>query len=675
MSGEPDPPQDDDDGRTVFSPGSLLPGNESSATPTPGTGDWGAAAVPPPPSSDPGNDPADPARPATIFPTAATPRQVEPGDILNHLYQVRRSIARGGMGEVFEGVNINQDDERVAIKVILPHLAADPNVLAMFRKEARTLTRLAHPALVQYRTLAQEPQLGVFYIVTEFIEGQNLSDVLRTIEATEDELLELMRRLAGGLAAAHSLGAIHRDISPDNVMLAEGRLAHAKIIDFGIAKDLDASSQTIVGDGFAGKLNYVAPEQLGDFDRTVGPWTDVYSLALTILSVVRRRDVDMGATLVDAVDKRRAGPDLSDVPPRLREVMTEMLRPNPADRLRSMGDVIARIDQIRAGPAITHQETVFQPRTATTTAAPAAGHAGTPGGMSARLAAVGPRAYYYAGGALAAVLVLAAAIYALSGGGGAPKPAASESGGAPAVAAPADPLAAAQAALTTGLPQVPCAWLDIADVSANGSEIAASFKGVAGNPAEAQSKISALLSGAGLRASGIDFDSVSPINPASCEAIAAFRAIRAQGASHIATARTKYEMDVLPPESSQPGKLGAEVVIEIDLNNLPDDVALIGLQDDGTMARFVSSRSEIKDNGEQIRPDVYRISADITHPGWSGIVLVSGKGPFDFGLPNSDPVPMPAGWAQGFLTQAKAKGWHAEMLWYKLVDDVPNRSS
>ena len=75
------------------------------------------------------------------------------------------------MGEVFEGVNINQDDERVAIKVILPHLAADPNVLAMFRKEARTLTRLSHPALVQYRVLAQEPQLGVLYIVTEYIDG------------------------------------------------------------------------------------------------------------------------------------------------------------------------------------------------------------------------------------------------------------------------------------------------------------------------------------------------------------------------------------------------------------------------------------------------------------------------------------------------------------------------
>ena len=107
---------------------------------------------------------------------------IQVGDVLNHIFEVKRFIARGGMGEVFEGVNVNTD-ERVAIKVMLPALAADPNVQAMFRKEARTLTRLSHPALVQYRVLAQEPQLGVLYIVTEFIDGANLSDVLGDAEA------------------------------------------------------------------------------------------------------------------------------------------------------------------------------------------------------------------------------------------------------------------------------------------------------------------------------------------------------------------------------------------------------------------------------------------------------------------------------------------------------------
>ena len=94
----------------------------------------------------------------------------------------------------------------------------------------------------------------------------------------------------------------------------------AKIIDFGIAKDLEASSATIVGDGFAGKLNYVAPEQLGDFGREIGPWTDVYSLGLVILAVAQGKNVDMSGSLVDAIDKRRAGPDISPVPDNLRPI-------------------------------------------------------------------------------------------------------------------------------------------------------------------------------------------------------------------------------------------------------------------------------------------------------------------------------------------------------------------
>lgn len=146
------------------------------------------------------------------------------GDVLNHLYEVRRPIARGGMGEVFEGSNVNYSEERVAIKVILPHLAADPAVQGMFFKEARTLTRLSHPALVQYRTMAQEPQLGVFYIVTEFVDGPNLSDRLGDLNADPAQIASLMRRLAEGLAVAHSMGAIHRDISPTTSCSKAGRL-------------------------------------------------------------------------------------------------------------------------------------------------------------------------------------------------------------------------------------------------------------------------------------------------------------------------------------------------------------------------------------------------------------------------------------------------------------------
>jgi serine/threonine-protein kinase len=191
----------------------------------------------------------------------------------------------------------------------------------------------------------------VFYIVTEFIDGQPLSEMLGRLRPTSAELRALIHRLAEGLKAAHDLGAVHRDISPDNVLLPDGRLDRAKIIDFGIAKDLDPTKATIVGDGFAGKLGYVAPEQFGDFGRQIGPWTDIYSLGLVILSLAAGRNIDMGATLVEAVDRRRAGPDLSGAPPDLRPVLARMVAANPAERLRSMDEVLALLDGIEPAAA------------------------------------------------------------------------------------------------------------------------------------------------------------------------------------------------------------------------------------------------------------------------------------------------------------------------------------
>jgi hypothetical protein len=270
-------------------------------------------------------------------------RPIEIGDLLNHIFEVKRFIKAGGIGQVFEGCNAITG-ERVAIKALLPALASDPKVIAMFQREAITLTRLHHEALVQYRVLAREPQLGVLYIVTEYIEGVDLSEALGRVDRSSASLRRLLGRLASGLGAAHRLGAIHRDISPDNVMLPEGDLDQAKIIDFGIAKDLGGALPTIIGKGFAGKLSFVAPEQFGDYSGEIGTWTDVYSLGLLILSVAKGEKVDMAGSVSDAIRKRRQGPDLSAAPEDLRPLLADMLRPDPAERLPTMEAVLERLE-------------------------------------------------------------------------------------------------------------------------------------------------------------------------------------------------------------------------------------------------------------------------------------------------------------------------------------------
>jgi serine/threonine-protein kinase len=492
------------------------------------------AEVAPPPSPEPAPPPA-PAEPSAGS-AGIAPRKdavgIKVGDVLNHIFRVDRFLARGGMGEVFVGCNVNVD-EKVAIKVMLPALAGDEKVVAMFRKEARTLTKLNHPALVQYRVLAQEPQLHVLYIVTDFIEGTNLGNALGTLKPSPDELAGLLRRLTSGLAAAHELGAVHRDMSPDNIILENDDIHRATIIDFGIAKDLDASSATIVGDGFAGKLNYVAPEQLGDFGREVGPWTDVYSLGLVILAVAQGKTVDMSGSLVDAIDKRRKGPDISAIPKNLQPIVRDMLKPDPKDRLRSMDEVLGRLERLKL-PA---EELVDEPPAPDATVPPAPApeptyleYADTGGGGSKPLLIV-LAVLLVAAAALAVTAYLTDGTFGFGGGNGSQTSSGSTGGAGPQTDG-RPPVEIARATMNSVLPNVGCTWLDVSGI-VPGPPVAVALRGVAGNIQAARGQVGQALSRAGLGGATTSLGDVATIAPAGCAALDAYRQIRHGGSDRI----------------------------------------------------------------------------------------------------------------------------------------------
>ena len=262
---------------------------------------------------------------------------------LNGLFELTRFIAQGGMGEVYEGRNVTSG-ERVAVKVILAQFAADEQFMSLFRREASVLERIGHDALVKYRTLAFDRTAQLTYLVTEYVDGPPLSEKLDGTAADPTDVARLLRRLATGLAAAHEAGVIHRDLSPDNVLLAEGRVERAKIIDFGIARGGGVGEKSVVGDAFAGKLGYAAPEIFGKYGRDIGPWTDVYSLALLVLAYARGTPMAMGTTIFDALAAREEVPDLGFLPAPYDRVFAGMLEPNPAQRYRSMEAVLAALD-------------------------------------------------------------------------------------------------------------------------------------------------------------------------------------------------------------------------------------------------------------------------------------------------------------------------------------------
>ena len=253
------------------------------------------------------------------------------GTQLNGIYQIVKRIGKGGMGEVYAAREIHSGNP-MAIKMILPEFSRDQMVLDLFRREASVLNKLHHEAIVGYSVFSVDPQLQRPYLAMEFAYGPSLRERLRRGRPlNDDEFDNLRRRIAGGLNAAHQAGVIHRDMSPDNIVLVDDDVERAKIIDFGIAKT-GGEEKTILGDQFAGKMSYASPEQIGLGDGKVDDKTDVYALGIVFAEALTAKSLEMGGSQVDGVEKRKRVPDLASVPDHWRPLIKAMLNPSAAKR-------------------------------------------------------------------------------------------------------------------------------------------------------------------------------------------------------------------------------------------------------------------------------------------------------------------------------------------------------
>ncbi|OYU40989.1 MAG: hypothetical protein CFE33_02635 [Pseudorhodobacter sp. PARRP1] len=276
---------------------------------------------------------------------------VSSGTLIMGTYAIEQLINSGGMGEVYRGRNIH-NDEPVAIKIVLPSLAHDPKIVALFQKESTTLSRLSHEAIVRYHVFTVDPTIGRPCMVMEFVSGTAMSDRIEQGPMPLADVRVMLRRVASGLDKAHRAGVVHRDLSPDNVILEEGQVEHAKLIDFGIAKSTALGAGTLLQGQFAGKFNWVSPEQLGAFGGAVDGRSDIYSLALVTAAASKGEVLPMGASIVDAVGKRSGVPDLTGVDAGLVPLLSWMLQPDPAARPASMAQVIAAVDNPDLVPQI-----------------------------------------------------------------------------------------------------------------------------------------------------------------------------------------------------------------------------------------------------------------------------------------------------------------------------------
>ena len=261
------------------------------------------------------------------------------GDVLNATFRIEELLAKGGMGAVYRAKHMLLGTD-IAVKVILPELAEDEDIVQRMTGEAINLHEVKNDAVVEYGGFFQD-DLGRRFLVMEYVDRPSLAAIRKERRLSPDEVRTLRDRLALGFAAAHAKGVLHRDISPDNVILPGGRIEEAKIIDFGIAKSTKGGEHTVVGGGFVGKYSYASPEQ---FDEAIEPdgRSDIYSLGLVLAAAAIGfgARLDMGNSLASAVKARQVLPDLEQVPEELRDEIAAMLQPSPEQRPQSMGDLV-----------------------------------------------------------------------------------------------------------------------------------------------------------------------------------------------------------------------------------------------------------------------------------------------------------------------------------------------
>lgn len=287
----------------------------------------------------------------------ATARLV-PGQTLDGKYEILEKLAEGGMGEVYKARHLHLEEIRI-IKVTKPdplHEGPEPR---RFQEEARIATLVRHPNVAALYDFSRLPD-GSYYMVWEFIDGITLEEWLRRYgPLPAPRALDVARQVLAGLAEIHAQGIVHRDLSPDNILLRktkDGRLL-AKIIDLGIAKRVagDVLQMTISG-MFVGKLKYCSPEQAGALPpgQRVDARSDLYSFGVVLYEMLMGKPPFESQTPEGYIGKHLNVPppplDTSRLPakigPALASIVTRALEKQRDRRFRDAEEFAAALARV-----------------------------------------------------------------------------------------------------------------------------------------------------------------------------------------------------------------------------------------------------------------------------------------------------------------------------------------
>ena len=282
-----------------------------------------------------------------------------PGTVVGYRYLIRRFVARGGMGEVYEALD-QELQERVALKTVTSTACDDPNAVRRLKAEVQLARRVSHPnvcRIYDFGThVSADGGAQVAFLTMAFVDGQTLGRHIRDAgPLSTDEASRIARQLLLGLKAAHDAGVLHRDFKSDNVMLRlEGDELCPVIMDFGLARGLDQYRQQGPSSsrGLVGTFAYIAPEQLEGKPHTIA--SDVYSLGVVWFEMLtgelpfKPRSAPAVATL-DRLLRPPPAPSsrTSGVPRFVDEVVLGCLRRSPDERFQSANAVLNRLNELQ----------------------------------------------------------------------------------------------------------------------------------------------------------------------------------------------------------------------------------------------------------------------------------------------------------------------------------------
>jgi serine/threonine-protein kinase len=287
---------------------------------------------------------------------AVAPSLPLPGDVLAGKYQITRLIGEGGMGAVFEASNVRLR-RRVAIKVLLPHMLAEPELVARFLQEARAAATIQSPFVARVFDVdaaashAPSGPPGLPYMVMEYLEGRDLETELEERrQLPVSEAVDIVMQAARGMAEAHQRGIIHRDLKPSNLFLIKDELGRrsVKVLDFGISKVLGPTNRNLTATtATIGTPLYMSPEQIRS-SKNVDVRTDVWSLGVILYEALCGRQPFMGSgpTIAAAVATDEPPPPTQfrdDLPKELLAILSQTLRKYPQERFADAATLAAAL--------------------------------------------------------------------------------------------------------------------------------------------------------------------------------------------------------------------------------------------------------------------------------------------------------------------------------------------